>query len=128
MQTRWDIPVKIAHRGELIGIAPIIGNLRGQAVMKGGSQAIEIRAWVCLIYRRDFGVRKTTGSHCNGITRLGRVEVASYAKVNQEDAPTGSDDHVRRFEVAENDLRMLLMQVIQNITELKRVVHHIAHI
>src|SRR5579885_1322938 len=59
----------------------------------------------------------------NGILRLPFFKETRNAKVDQVDVPIPLYHHIGGLQIAEDDRRLMLMQVVQNITELQRVVN-----
>src|SRR5437868_2165525 len=86
--------------------------------MEQGPQAIEVGARCTLCFAILFGRGKTGRAQRYRIMRLARFENTGNAEINQKKLPILLDHHVGRFEVTENDWRLLAVQITQHVAQL----------
>src|SRR6266487_3241820 len=81
--------------------------------MQSSSQAIDIRLLRSLSLPVLFRGSIARRAKCDSIFGLTRFQVTSRTEVNQVDMPIEGAHDVSRFEVAENDRGMTMMEVVE---------------
>ena len=87
-------------------------------VMDQRAQTVDIGARRTLRFAILLWRRVARRTERNRIMRLPRLEDAGNAEVNQEDMSALANHHIGGFEVAENDRRLVIVQVAQHIAQL----------
>src|SRR5581483_4949786 len=99
----------------------IIGHLIRQAMMQRCAQAVDIRACIALGVANLWShVAERAESLC--IAALAWLEVPRDTEVNQNHLPIRANHNIGRLEVTKNDRLMPVMQIIEDIAELNRII------
>jgi hypothetical protein len=93
--------------------------MAAQQAVQHGPKAVEVAARRGLLFAVLLRGGKAGGAEGDGVMGFAWFGVARDAKVDQQEPPVAAAQHdIGRLEVAENNRRLLLVQVGQDLAEL----------